>query len=225
MAYTKECPPSAKLASALARIDRLSRLKRLQFYEADIPMTASCLLGARRVRCVLSRELVASCGDDELVAVLSHEVEHFSTGDVWYTLVVGALNCIYCSFLPVRLLSQHWREETELACDAAAAQRTREPLALAAAILRTKGVVIPARPLPTVTLGFAEEASCAPGKRVERLLAYAERSSSLLAPSTNGAAGWVGTLILTGLGICFLLSPQGLCTAHCSLEAIARVLR
>ena len=218
-------PPSAKLAAALTRIGSPSILKRLQFFEADIPMTASCLLGVARVRGILSRELVDSCNVNELDAVLAHEIQHFSTGDVWRTLIVGALNCLYCSFPPVRLLSRRWREETELACDAAAVQRTGEPLALAAAILRTQGVTIPSRSLPTITLGFAEEASCAPDKRVKRLISYAEQSGGLLCPPAMDAGAWIGTLILTGLGVCFLLSPQALCLAHCSLEAIERLLR
>lgn len=217
-------PPSPKLAAAIARIQTRLGLKEVAFFEANIPMAYSCLLGFRRIQCILSRDLVAASTEAEIDAVVAHEMNHLRVRDVWSTLIVSMLNCLFFFLRPVRLLSRRWREETELACDEAAVVATGQPMALAAAILRAQGVPVQAKPLPTVALAFAEEAACAAEKRVERLLAYAERS--VLPPDTprTGLWQWVVTGLLTAFGMMALLSPQALCAVHCSLEAIARSL-
>lgn len=218
-------PPSEKLVATLSKLQQGTDFAALQFFEADIPMAYSCLIGVRRIRCVLAKELVASSTSQELEAVVMHEVSHFRSGDVWRTLLIGTLNCLFFYLRPVGLLARRWREETELACDAATAGATREPLALASAILRTQGVPVPALPLPNATLGFAEETACAPEKRVERLLAYAQGAALMGQADRFSPWHWAATTVLAVLGVLILLSPQAMCVAHCSLEAIARALR
>ena len=219
-------PPTLKLAAALDYVGADSDLGGLEFFEADIPPARSCLLGLRRVRCVLSAELVATSKDEELSAIILHERSHYHAGDVWRTILTGLLNCVFFYMRPLRLLSRRWREETELACDAATTTRTGDPLALASAILRVQGAKAQANPLPSVILGFAEDAACSPHKRIERLLAYAEQTATPPA-ETRGARLWQWALtgVLALMGLLLLLTPQALCTAHCSLEAIARSLR
>ena len=218
-------PPSPKLAGVIENIRNRHGFGDLEFFEADIPMSRSCLLGVRHVRCVLSKALVVETSEEELEAVIAHEASHFRAGDVWRTLVVGTFNCLFFYLRPLRLISRRWREETELACDIATVATTQKPLALASAILRVQGVPVKTAPLPAVLLGFAEEAACAPEKRVERLLAYAQVASLPIDPSRTGLWQWAMTAILFLIGGLLLLSPQALCIAHCSLEAIARTLR
>ncbi len=69
--------PSPKLAAALDHVRVGSNYEPLEFFEADIPMARSCLLGIRHVRCVLSTELVSAATDEELAAVLLHEINHY----------------------------------------------------------------------------------------------------------------------------------------------------
>ena len=185
-------------------------------------MAYSCLLGFRRIQCILSRDLVTESSEAELEAVVAHEINHLRVKDVWSTLIVSILNCLFFFLRPVRLLSRRWREETELACDEAAVVATGEPLALASAILRAQGVPVERQPLPAVALAFAEEEACAAEKRVERLLAYAQRSAQPPDTPRTGLWQWVVTGVLTAFGLMALLSPQALCAVHCSLEAIAR---
>lgn len=223
--------PSPPLAQSLARLrQRLPALPTERFFECAVPTSYSSVLGLRHIRCVLSREFVATAPAEELDAVVAHEASHIRAGDVWSTLLVGALNCLFFPLRPVRLLARRWREEAELACDAAAVAVTRQPLAMAAAILRASGTPVTSagkgRSLPAVAMPFADEAACAPGKRVERLLAQAQRAT--LPASLESAAqvwgGWLVTLLLAGLGAAVLHSAQMVCFAHCSLEAVARLL-
>jgi hypothetical protein len=148
------------------------------------------------------------------------------------TFLVGMVNCLFFYLRPVRLLGRRWREEAELACDDQAVQVTRQPLAMASAILRASGVPVATtngvgRRLPAVALAFADEAACSPGKRVERLLAQAQHASLPAAagePRRAVVGGWLATAGLTAFGASLLRSDEAACFAHCSLEAIARLL-
>jgi Zn-dependent protease with chaperone function len=222
--------PSPKLRQSLVRVGRqLPALRSGHFHECAIPAGYSSVLGLRRVRCVLSRDFVAAATDDELDAVVAHEACHIRAHDVWATLLVGALNCVFFPLRPVRLLARRWREEAEIACDDAAVRATRRPLAMASAILRASGepVSLGAKPaLPAVVMPFADEAACAPEKRVTRLLAQA-KTASLPAATESRAQVWGGWLVTSAfavLGFFLLHSAQVVCFAHCSLEAVARLL-
>ena len=218
-------PPSPKLAAILDYIPEGGTRTNLPFFEAGIPPARSCLLGIRHVRCILSTELVSASSEEELTAIVLHERSHYHAGDVWRTLLVGLLNCVFFSVRPLFLLSRRWREETELACDAATAAATGDPLALASAILRVQKASVHTPPLPAVILGFAEETACSPGRRIERLLAYAEQA--ILPPGGPlpvSLRQWAVTAASILIGFALLLTPQALCTAHCSLEAVARTL-
>ena len=222
--------PTPKLARSLARVGaRVPSLPAREFYECAIPAGYSSVLGLRRVRCVLSREFVVAATDDELDAVIAHEASHLRALDVPVTLLVGALHCVFFPLHPVRLLARRWREEAELACDDAAVRATRRPLAMASAILRASGEPVPRgaqRPLPAVVMPFADEAACAPEKRVARLLARAQAASLPTGAEggPQGVCGWLLTVALAGLGLFLLHSAQMTCFAHCSLEAVARLL-
>jgi predicted transcriptional regulator len=64
-----------------------------------------------------------------------------------------------------------------------------------------------------------------PEKRIERLLAFAQQALPPSEAPQTRAWQWAVTMSLAIVGMLLLLSPQALCTAHCSLEAIARTLR
>ena len=221
--------PSPKLAHAMGRVaERMPSLNMGQFCECAIPASYSSVLGLFRVRCVLSSEFVSEATDDELEAVVAHEAGHLRYGDVRSTFMVGALNCLFFTLRPVRLLSRRWREAAELACDDAAVAATGKPLAMASAILRVSGIPVTTpnvhRALPATSLAFADEAACAPGRRVERLMSQAQSAGLPALGDAPGQAigGWILTIFLAGLGIAVLVSAQAVCFAHCSLELVER---
>jgi Zn-dependent protease with chaperone function len=226
-----QSPPSPALAAALGRIAaRMPRLPSDRFFECPIPVGYSSVLGFLRPRCVLSREFVAAATPNELDAVVAHEASHMAAGDVPATFLAGALNCLFFYVRPVRLLARRWREETELVCDERAVAVTGQPLVMAAAILRASGhsVTLPPRfSLPAVALPFADDAACSPAVRIERLLEQAQHASlPMNQPESRASifASWSATFALSGIGIVAMFSQQALCFAHCSLEAVARLL-
>jgi Zn-dependent protease with chaperone function len=222
--------PSVRLRDALTRVrQQMPGLAASRFYECALPATYSSVLGLRHVRCILSREFVATATDEELDAVVAHEANHLCAHDVPATFVVGALNCLFFPLRPVRLLARRWREEAELASDDAAVNVTQRPLALAAAILRAVGTPVShnqiSRSLPTIAMPFADESACSASKRVERLIVRAQ--AALPPPHESRRQVWVGwltTLTLAGVGAVILLSPEMICYAHCALEAVSRLL-
>ena len=220
--------PSTRLNDALTRVGRqMPGLAASRFYECALPAAYSSVLGLRHIRCVLSRDFVAAATDDELDAVIAHEASHLSARDVPAAFVVSALGCLFFPIRPVRLLARRWREEAELACDDAAVAATRRPLALAAAILRAVGTPVSRNPpLPATVMPFADESACSAGERVERLI---QQSQAAASPSPQESTrqvwtGWVMTFTLAGIGAIILLSPEMICYAHCSLEAVSRLL-
>jgi Zn-dependent protease with chaperone function len=230
-------PPTARLAAALARVGVvLPGRWPASFFECPIPPACSSVLGFHRPRCVLSADLVSGATDAELDAIVAHEASHLQSGDVAATLLVGALNCLFFYLRPVRLLGSAWRREAELACDDAAVGATGQPLAMAAAILRVQGVPINVdaaprvRPLPAVSLAFADGAACPPAVRVERLIRQAEAAALLPGGGASrrhgavAAVSWAVTRVLGGTGLLVAVWPQVACVAHCSLEAATHLV-
>lgn len=217
-------PPSPRLREIVERICVRLNVRNMPFFECEIPMTYSSLIGLHHVRCVLSRELITASTDAELEGIVAHEASHMRAGDVWYSCIVGIMICMFFFLRPVRLLSIRWREEMELACDASAVAATGRPLDMASAILRAQGVPLDTEPRRSTTPAFAEQASSASEMRVRRLLEYAEKSVYPSDNPRNNIWQWSATLLLAALGLLALLSPQALCTAHCSLEIIGHTL-
>jgi beta-lactamase regulating signal transducer with metallopeptidase domain len=221
--------PSIRLTAALARVSKRRHVPVERFFECPIPAACSSVFGLRRIRCVLSQELVAAATEDELDAIVAHEAVHLTTGDVMATFMADAVSCMFFYLHPVRLLSRRWHEEAELACDAAAAASTNKPLAVAAAILRASG--IPTESLtkgssPVVALAFVNEAACLTSKRVESLLAQARQAALPRGNEsrTRNVVGRAAMLVLAGVACVVLLSPQAACYVHCTLEAIVGFL-
>ena len=221
--------PSPKLARALDSVlPHMPNVRTAQFFECPIPSAYSSVFGLLQVRCVLSSEYVQNATDEELVAVVAHEASHLSAKDVWATLFVGMLNCLFFALRPVRNLSRRWREATELACDEAAVAVTQNPRAMATAILRMNGLPcrLPIRSLPATTIAFADEAACAPSIRVQRLISQA-RSAAKPVPRESSLqllGSWSLTIVLTVLGLGISVSPEAACYAHCAMESVARLL-
>ena len=87
--------------------------------------------GWNRWAIVVPKGSVERLNDDELEALLAHELAHLARGDVWWNTVAQSL----CGWLPVQPLHfvarRHWRQAAEMACDDWALDRGADRLALA----------------------------------------------------------------------------------------------
>ena len=225
--------PSPRLSRSLERVGLLlPGLPTACFFECPVPSGCSSVLGFWHARCVVSQEFVAGASEEELDALVSHEGSHLLARNVVATFLVGALNCVFFVLGPVRLLGRSWREAAELASDDAAVAATRNPLAMAAAILKVSGVSVPfadfAAPpqLPAIALPFADGAACSPSKRVERLIAQAQQAAFVIPVESRVqvVGGWIMAGAFAVGGVWLLGSPETACFVHCALEALVKLL-
>lgn len=222
--------PSPPLEAAIQRVARHHpRISSAIFREADIPMNLTGLLGLGRVRCVVSAELVRTASEGELDAIVVHEANHLRAGDTFSMFLVGALERLFYFLRPVQALCKRWRDEAELACDAAAVAKTREPLSMASAILRVSGVPVGSGATPVSLPRAAGQSATRPlsaVSRVENLLVLARSTSLWPVADSRGhkAFAWLATVLCVGLGVGLASSTQVACSAHCAMEAIARAL-
>ncbi|MBC8138541.1 MAG: M48 family metalloprotease [Fibrella sp.] len=222
--------PSSPLAESLERVGNrlgLSASFHSRFFECALPPDRSSVMGLQRAKCVLSREFIQTAPPEELDALVAHESGHLRSGDVYAAFAVGLLNCVFFFLRPVRIIGGWWREAAELAADDTAVRGTgNDPLAVASAILRVRGTTVRTFALPTPLLPFADESVLSAEKRIERLLAQAERAAPMARTETRFqvALTWGATGILALLGAGLLVSSETACVTHCTLELIQRVL-
>lgn len=103
---------------------------------APHPFGQAFTVGIRRPVVVLSRDLVSQLDDEELAAVLAHELAHVEAGDhakKW--LAVMLRDILFFTGLSF-LVFRHLQAEMEVMADARSAQVTGTPLALAAALIK-----------------------------------------------------------------------------------------
>ena len=85
---------------------------------------------------VLSRWMVETLDQQELEAVLAHELAHHARRDHLLTWWVLLLRDAFCYLPTSRLTYLQFRDAQELACDDLAAQVTQQPLSLASALTK-----------------------------------------------------------------------------------------
>lgn len=165
-------PPEPAIAKALhdhvSRLSRAAGLRRVPRVLVYPRGAHVCALGIRRPTIVVSRDLLTILGDEELEAVLGHEVAHLRQWDYilnWLGLIVRST----LFFLPPCSLG--WRvlsEVRERRADRLAVSYTGNPLALAAALIKV-WQRRPARLAPAGALGFLEQSGNLEA-RVRRLI-------------------------------------------------------
>jgi beta-lactamase regulating signal transducer with metallopeptidase domain len=102
----------------------LSRLPRLLLSEeVDSPV----LIGALRPALVLPPGILASCTNEELDAILAHELAHLKRRDLLWAWVPTLAQALFFFHPLVWLTRQEWRLAQEIACDELALRVTRVP--------------------------------------------------------------------------------------------------
>ena len=119
------------LASALERHGSRSAVVRI----LPLGRPVAFLSGWRRPEIILSDWLLANLDEDELEAVVAHELAHARRRDI----VLAALSATWARSLPlaaVLRIQESFTAEMELAADALAIRTTGRPLALACALAK-----------------------------------------------------------------------------------------
>jgi len=92
-------------------------------------------VGLRRGRVLLSRDLIERLNDDELAAVLAHEIAHLEARDVPIVFAAGFLRDFVAWNPLAHIAFRRLLTDRELEADRRAATMTRDPLSLASGLL------------------------------------------------------------------------------------------
>lgn len=110
---------------------------RLNCYVVEDSRPMAYLDGIWNVRLMMTTGLAQILDEEELQAVIAHEEAHALRRDnltSWWLLLTG----LFMFFSPVAVIAiQRIGRDAELACDGDAVDKTKRPLALASAIIKT----------------------------------------------------------------------------------------
>ncbi|MEE9230384.1 MAG: M56 family metallopeptidase, partial [Acidobacteriota bacterium] len=183
-----------KLDAVLARPD----FRRVQLRLLDTTRLLAFTVGLWRPQIVLSERMISSLSDEELRAVLFHELGHVRSRDPLRLAVVRFLaDALW--FLPVaRSLARDFVDAVEEGADDWAVGATRQPVDLAAALVKTaKADVSWAIPLASSLAGNVSVED-----RVERLLGIRVKRRS-----STTMHRWVSSGLISLLLFSLLMLP------------------
>src|SRR5262245_2545633 len=160
-----ESGPARWLLDELRRL--LPNTPEVQLLSApDDPEPAA--FGVTRWTIVLPARAVRDLSEDELRALLAHELAHLVRGDsLW--LCVSRLVCSCLAFQPLNHLARReWQRAAEFLCDSWAVSRTGTPLALARCLAEVAGWRLSGEPSAALLAATGRKSGLA--DRIERLV-------------------------------------------------------
>jgi Zn-dependent protease with chaperone function len=138
--------PDARLAGSVARMGAVFRAAGALAPRTPLPSTArletdapiAALTGLVRTEVVVSRGLLAVLDEEELDAVVAHELAHLARGGNRRMLVLWLVRTAQAHSPASLIMFRQLVEAQELACDELAARVTGAPAALASALLASR---------------------------------------------------------------------------------------
>jgi hypothetical protein len=139
-----------------------------------VGVSGAFAVGARRGRILVSRDLVHELDEDELTAVLAHEVAHLEARDVPVVFGAGLLRDFMAWNPFAHIALRRLLRDREFEADRRAALVTREPLALASGLLKVFDLMRGQRNFTQRGALALIKPRSGVAKRVDRLLALAD---------------------------------------------------
>jgi Zn-dependent protease with chaperone function len=175
----KSTPPTGELKErVLPNVETLSIRAGLSYQPEVLVMppgySGAFAVGAKRGRILVSRELADRLDNDELVAVLAHEVAHLEARDVPLVLLAGFLRD-FAAWNPfAHIAYRRLLNDRELEADRRAVGLTGTPLSLASGIVKVfEHMRGRRRPAERAALALVKPRA-ALNRRVSNLLALAD---------------------------------------------------
>ena len=184
--------PHPRLFASLARVRasyRQAGLRRPRGRPARVLLLATdrrvaVVHGVVAARIMVSRGLLDCVDDDELDAIVAHELAHLYRGGSIYMVVVWVVRLVQCASPAALIIFRSFIETQEAACDALGARVCGRPGALAEALLKVH------RAAPVPTAGGAAQRAWAEVRRRSDLVATRLRVRRLLDHQPSGAPAW-----------------------------------
>ncbi len=205
-------------ASLQLRVDTLTaqmRTHRTKIVMREFDQPLALTWGVREPTLLLSTWMVKQLDDEELSAVIAHELAHVARRDFFFAWLTTLLRDAFFYLPTSRAAHAQIKHDNELACDDLATQCFGQPLALASALAKIWGhTLTQAR----VNVGYSQallgtQIDVELETRIERLIASSDGVAPALAshPSTLSVyiAGWLALAGLILTNIVFMFGPFG----------------
>ncbi len=179
-------------------------------FDSELPVCVT--LGSSSPRILVSTGAIRALGEPGLGAALAHERAHIARGDDRALLIGRIAALFHLPFIGRRLLLR-WQQESELVCDAFAAERTGNPADVADAILRVHRALLLVRTPSAMCAGapLCQTSDVLLARRVHALL---EGSPSPESAPHAAIPSFRGALVLF-VSLAVLEAPQ----LHHALES------
>jgi beta-lactamase regulating signal transducer with metallopeptidase domain len=126
-----------KLKRALNKaLEKADLRNRVEVYLRDADGPYIGIFGIFHPRILVSENLIDSLEEEELEAVILHEIGHLKFMDNLWGLILGAIKDLFFFFLPFKLLHSAYEEEKEYAVDKWVRDLQGDPLPLAYALIK-----------------------------------------------------------------------------------------
>ena len=128
--------PKHGIAESFAKLGQQMGVPAPQMQLSDSKVPISFAVHTKRPTVVMSETLISLLKQDEIEAVMAHELAHIKNSDTTLKALVTA----YKTALPfdpiIRLTEAAFHREREMVADETAAKATKKPLSLASALLK-----------------------------------------------------------------------------------------
>ncbi len=155
-------------------------------------------VGARRPKILISRNLLAVLDEDELEAILAHEVAHIEARDIPVLFTSGVLKDMVAWNPFAHIAFRKLRQDREFEADRRAATMTQNPLAVASGLLKMCELVGKRRHGRQAALAFFRPGGRV-ARRVTRMLDIADGRIAMSRESS--LAYMVAALLVAVLGL------------------------
>jgi Zn-dependent protease with chaperone function len=183
-------------------------------HEIEDPFPVVATVGVRRPRFFVARQVVKTCSEAELAAILAHERAHLRARDNLKGLLVEGCADPLWALGVARRMEEAWRQSVEKAADEMACRET-PPVDLASAIVKVARLATERRSAPTVSAALHDGSPIA--DRVHALLDHSPRSRD------RGTVSRRVIPAIAGASLLFLLRPETLVAVHQLAEQLIRL--
>ncbi len=209
-------PPSERVLSLSEKLNK--NLKRsIKFQEAHIPVKYTGITGLFNPVAIVPQKLTEILNDRELEGLMYHEACHIINRDNPVRLIILLCNSILF-FLPLKFYKE-WDKNRDLECDKFSVFHTKNPLAVASALVKT----VELSGTTQENYAFSCFGKSSIRLRLEKLIEYSKKKNSFF-------TGHVSPLLLLKnisfyiLFFCFLIIVKHVLNIeHCFMELLINI--
>jgi len=129
-------PPRADLAVSFLSLSRKMMVTNAELKVSRNTLPVSFAIDDHKPVVVISEKLLSLLKEDEVEAVLAHELAHVKNSDTALKAMVTAYKTALPQDPVIRLVEAAFHREREIVADETAARTTQKPLSLASALLK-----------------------------------------------------------------------------------------